>query len=161
VIAVSRMQLAWLAWHDARWKFRYYIQEVWGESKGRIEGANRIRVYTNETRLRGLGVWGGSGLGQRFGANGRGEWNSRLHKRNPPSRVRGLGGRGLGRIEGANGIRVYTNETRLRGLGVWVAEVWGESKGEWKGRMEGANGRGEWKGRMEFASTQTKPAFAG
>ncbi len=36
-----------------------------------------------------------------------GEWNSRLHRRNPPPRVE---------EDRANGIRVYTNETRLRGL---------------------------------------------
>jgi len=36
-----------------------------------------------------------------------GEWNSRLHRRNPPPRVE---------EDRANGIRAYTNETRLRGL---------------------------------------------
>ena len=52
--------------------------------------ANGIRFYTHK-------IW-------RMESD---EWNSRLHRRNPPTRVE---------EDRANGIRVYTNNVRLRGL---------------------------------------------
>ena len=63
---------------------------------GEWNRTNGIRVYTGETRRRGLKKRMESG-----------EWNSRLHRRNPPTRVE---------EDRANGIRVYTNNVRLRGL---------------------------------------------
>ncbi|TAG73885.1 MAG: hypothetical protein EAZ23_08390 [Oscillatoriales cyanobacterium] len=94
-----------------------------------------------------------------------GEWNSRLHKQNQPARVED---------NRANGIRVYTNKTRLRGLkkpGEWNSRLYKQNP---PARVEDnrANGipvytnktrlRGLKKtGRMEFASIQTKPACAG
>ena len=58
---------------------------------------NVIHVYTHKIGRMESGEW-------RIKS---GEWNSRLHRRNPPPRVE---------EDRANGIRVYTNETRLRGL---------------------------------------------
>ena len=66
------------------------------------ERANGIRAYTDKTRLRGL-----KKIGREINARKSGEWNSRLYRQNPPTRVE---------ENRANGIRAYTDKTRRRGL---------------------------------------------